>query len=87
MAEMHAEPIDGMTLLSQAGQFIAERDPAMNRKGVYGLRTLKEILLSSGLFDLKVHGDIVWYRSKRELRDSPLNENLTGLSWTVIRHA
>ena len=84
MAELHAEPIDGMTPLSQA---IAERDPTMDPKGIYGLRSLKEILLISGLFDVKVDGDTVWYRSKRELRDSPLNENLTGLSWSVIRHA
>jgi hypothetical protein len=87
MAEMHAGSIDGMTLLSHAGQFIAERDPTMNHKGIYGLRSLKEILLISGLFDVKVDGDTIWYRSKRELCDSPLNENLTGLSWSVIRHA
>lgn len=87
MAELHAEPIDGMTLLSRAGQFIAEGDATLDLKGVYGLKTLKEILLISGLFDVKVDGDTVWYRSKRELRDSPLNENLTGLSLSVIRHA
>jgi hypothetical protein len=86
-AELHAEPIDGMTLLSRAGQFIAEHDATLNLKGIYGLRTLKEILLISGLFDIKVDGDTVWYRSKRELRDSPLNENMTGLNWTVIRNA
>ena len=59
----------------------------MDLKGVYGLETLKEILLISGLFDVKVDGTIVAYRSKRELRDSPLNENLTELNWTVIRNA
>ena len=87
MAELHTEPSDGMTLLSQAGRFIVERDPTMDRKGIYGLSSLKEILLISGLFDIKVDGDSVWYRSKRELRDSPPNENLTDLSLTVIRHA
>ena len=86
MAELHAEPIDGMTLLSQAGRFIDERESTLDLKDIYGLKTLKEILLISGLFDVKVDGDTVWYRSKRELRDSPLNENLTGLNWTVIRN-
>ena len=87
MAELHAKPIDGMTLLSQAGRFIAERESTLDLKDIYGLKTLKEILLISGLFDVKVDGDTVWYGSKRELRDSPLNENLTGLNWTVIRNA
>lgn len=54
---------------------------------IFRVQSLKEILLISGLFDVKVDGDTVWYRSKRELRDSPLNENLTGLSLSVIRHA
>lgn len=87
MAELHAKPIDGMTLLSQAGRFIAERESSLDLKDIYGLKTLKEILLISGLFDVRVDGDTVWYRSKRELRDSPLNDNLTGLNWTVIRNA
>jgi hypothetical protein len=87
VAEVHTETVDGMTLLSRAGRFIVEREPAMNLKSTYGLKTLKEILLISGLFDVMVDGNIVRYRSKRELRDSPLNDNLTGLDWTVIRNA
>jgi hypothetical protein len=78
MAELHTEPVDGMTLLSRADRFIVEREPATNLKSTYGLKTLKEIILISGLFDVMMDGNTVRYRSKRELRDSPLNENVTG---------
>jgi hypothetical protein len=87
MAELHTEPVDGMTLLSRAGPFIVEREPALNLESTYGLKTLEEIILISGLFDVTVDDNAVRYRSKRELRDSPLNESLTGVSWSVIRHA
>lgn len=49
LAEQNTQPIDGMTLLSRAGEFIRSRAPDLSVRD-YGLRNLKEILTTSGLF-------------------------------------
>jgi hypothetical protein len=53
LAEQHTQTVNGMTLLSRAGQFIKGEAPDLSAK-LYGLRTLKEILIASGLFHVNV---------------------------------
>jgi len=66
LAEQHTEQVDGMTLLSRAGNFIKNRAPDLNVRA-YGLKTLKEILTVSGLFHVAVSSDgTVTYRANEE---------------------
>lgn len=53
LAEQHTAKVEGLTLLSNAGNFIKRKAPDLAVKA-YGMRTLKEILLVSGLFDVFV---------------------------------
>lgn len=62
LAEQHTQQVNGMTLLSRAGNFIKSRSPDLTVK-VYGLKTLKEILIVSGLFHIETSEDgTVLYR-------------------------
>jgi hypothetical protein len=63
LAEQHTQPVNGMTLLSRAGRFIKSRSPDLVVRA-YGLKTLKEVLTASALFDVDVSEDgTVSYRS------------------------
>ena len=68
LAEHETEPLDGMTLLSRAGQFIRKSAPEFSPRR-YGLKRLTDVLLASGLFevDLRANDDAggvtVLYRS------------------------
>ncbi len=53
LAEQHTQTVDGMMLLSRAGQFIKGQAPDLSANE-YGLKTLKEILIASGLFHVTV---------------------------------
>jgi hypothetical protein len=62
LAEQHTQQVNGMTLLSRAGNFIKSRSPDLTVKA-YGLKTLKEILIVSGLFYIEIsEGGTVLYR-------------------------
>jgi hypothetical protein len=83
MAEQHAQPVNGMTVLSRAGNFIKNNSPDIAVKA-YGLKTLKEILIVSGLFHVAVSEDgSVSYRAN----DVPVDLTIDGpgaLSFSVF---
>lgn len=56
LAERHTHQVNGMTLLSRAGNFIKSRSPDVTVQ-TYGLKTLKEILIASGLFHVVISED------------------------------
>lgn len=56
LAEQHTEQVNGMTLLSRAGNFIKNRSPDVTVQ-TYGMKTLKEILIASGLFHIVISDD------------------------------
>jgi hypothetical protein len=62
LAEQQTQQVNGMTLLSRAGNFIKRQSPDVTVQA-YGLRTLKEVLTVSGLFHVEVsEGGTVSYR-------------------------
>lgn len=62
LAEQHTEQVNGMTLLSRAGNFIKSSSPDLSVQA-YGCKTLKEILIASGLFHVAIsEGGAVSYR-------------------------
>lgn len=64
LAEVCTEKIEDLTLLSQAGKFIKNQDPECNPKN-YGIKTLKDILKVSGLFEIIENQDgAILYKSK-----------------------
>lgn len=87
LAETKTETVDGMTLLSRAGALIRNLAPELHFANDYGLPSLKEVVVRSGLFDVRVAADgtTVSYRSARELTDPPIDDDPTGLSFTVTR--
>lgn len=84
LAELHTKTESGMTLLSRAGNFIKSQAPDLSAKE-YGLRTLKEILIASGLFHVIVadDGTTVMYRSNGEAV-VPLIDEPGAVSYSVI---
>lgn len=68
-AELYKSKIDNLTLLSSAGQFIKAQNPECTPKK-YGIKTLKGVLIISGLFEIfenqddELNGKTVLYRSK-----------------------
>jgi hypothetical protein len=67
-AESETPKTQGMTLLSMAGKFIKDTAPDLSPKD-YGLKSLKEIVLASGLFEVLVQrnnssGSVILYKSK-----------------------
>lgn len=83
LAEQHTERVDGMTLLSRAGNFIKSRSPDLIVRA-YGLKTLKEVLIASDLFHVELSDDgTVSYRST----DVPVDLTTDGpwaLSFSVF---
>lgn len=83
LAEQHTQEINGMTLLSRAGNFIKGRAPELNVQA-YGLKTLKEILIVSGLFHVAITEDgTVSYRGN----ELPVDLTIDGpgaLSFSVF---
>jgi hypothetical protein len=83
MAEQQNQPVKGMTLLSRAGNFIKSKSPDVTVKA-YGLKTLKEVLIVSGLFHVAVSEDgTVSYRGN----DVPVDLTIDGpgaLSFSVF---
>lgn len=83
LAEQHTAKIEGLTLLSNAGNFIKSKAPELAAKA-YGMKTLKEILLVSGLFDVFVsESGAVAYRAN----DQPVDLTVDGpgaLSFSVF---
>jgi hypothetical protein len=83
LAEKERTSIDGLTLLSRAGAFIKRRAPDLNVKD-YGLRNLKEILITSGLFHVFASNDgTIAYRAN----DVPVDtnfENAGALSFSLF---
>jgi hypothetical protein len=67
LAELLPPKVGDMTLLSRAGEFIKSQCPDLAPKE-YGLKTLTEVLLASGLFDIFRQGDgnnrVILYKSK-----------------------
>jgi hypothetical protein len=69
LAELHTEKVDDMTLLARAGDFIKSQTPDVTPKE-YGLKTLTEILVASGQFDVQLrqsndqNSNVVLYKSK-----------------------
>jgi hypothetical protein len=84
LAEQHTQTVDGMTLLSRAGQFIKGQAPDLSAK-LYGLKTLKEILIASGLFHVTVAEDAttVMYKSNGEAVGS-LPDGPDALSFSIF---
>lgn len=74
LAERHTSPVDGMTFLSRAGEFIKNQAPDLCVRD-YGLRNLKEILVTTGLFHVTVsQTGTVAYRGN----DVPVDSTLDG---------
>jgi len=84
LAEQRTQTVDGMTPLPRAEQFIKGHAPDLSTKE-YGLNTLKEILIASGLFQVTVAEDAttVMYRSNGEAV-APLPEGTDALSFSVF---
>ncbi|HEU5136467.1 MAG TPA: OST-HTH/LOTUS domain-containing protein [Steroidobacteraceae bacterium] len=86
LAELNTERRDGRTLLAHAGRFIQSRSPKI-RAEEYGVRTLKDVLLASGMFEVMVEpdGSTITYRSIVQLPDNLAVETAGQMSWTVIK--
>lgn len=84
LAEQRTKPVDGMTLLSRAGKLIKGYAPDLSAKD-YGLRTLKEVLVTSGLFHVTVAESTgaIMYRSNGEAV-GPLPDGPEALSFSLI---
>ncbi|BBL70783.1 OST-HTH/LOTUS domain-containing protein [Methylogaea oryzae] len=54
---------EGWTHLGQAGKFIKNQNPAITPK-IYGLASLREVLVTSEAFDIREEGTTILYRSK-----------------------
>ena len=69
LAESNTDKVDDMTLLSRAGNFIKNEAPDVTPKE-YGLKTLTEILVASGIFEVESrqgngqNGRVILYKSK-----------------------
>lgn len=74
LAEQHTQQVNGMTLLARAGNFIKSKSPDLTVHA-YGLKTLKEVLIVSGLFHVTVSEDgTVVYHSN----DVPVDLTIDG---------
>lgn len=83
LAEQHTQTVDGMTFLSRAGKFIKSQAPDLKVKE-YGLKTLKEILMVSGLFHVVVAGDGTVTYQRNEILVDPLPDEPEALSFSVF---
>jgi hypothetical protein len=63
LAERETETVDGWTHLGRAGKFIKSQNPEIAPKD-YGLKSLKDVLVTSGLFDIREDGSAIFYKSK-----------------------
>lgn len=86
LAELHTGKRDGYALLARAGKFIKEQS-AQTSPEEYGLRTLKEVLKVSGMFEVATDdgGSTVGYRS---IVDLPADLSMEGgqeAKWTLVR--
>lgn len=76
-AESRTEPVNGMTSLSRAGDFLRSLDADLNSQA-YGVSQLKRILMLSGVFDIVEHRPhdtaepVTLYRSKPTDRLDPV---------------
>lgn len=87
IAEANTESVDGMTLLSRAGRFIKSQSPDTTAKE-YGLKTLREILEVSGLFEVVVAADqsTVMYRSVDRDGGGQTKFEPSGLNFSLVRN-
>ena len=63
LAQSATETVDGWTHLGRAGKFIKSQNPEIAPKD-YGLKSLKDVLVTSGLFDIREDGSAIFYKSK-----------------------
>jgi hypothetical protein len=87
-AESETEQVNGMTSLANAGRFIRQQSPDVSKEE-YGFKTLKQILIASGLFTMKVgqDGTTVLYKSLPKLTGATTAPTGDALSWTLVRQA
>ena len=85
LAEIHTEKRNGFTLLARAGEFIKAKSPDVSPEE-YGIRTLKDLLRLSGMFEIAVEtdGTTVSYRSIGEAPSNLAMDDDQLMHWTVI---
>ena len=85
LAELKTEKRNGRTLLARAGQFIKTQSPEICPEE-YGVRTLKDVLLASRMFEviIEADGSTIAYRSF-EAPASNLATDSNTLNWTITR--